>query len=69
MLTINIMNFASADVKKRILALAGSEQPIKVIAEKLDISASTVSKYCLVLEAEKKIEIRKFGNMKMVKKR
>ena len=63
------MNFASADVKKRILALAGSEQPIKVIAEKLDISASTVSKYCLVLEAEKKIEIRKFGNMKMVKKR
>lgn len=64
------MNFASADAKRRVLtALSGSEQPIKALAERLGMSSSTVSKYCLVLEAEKKIEIRKFGNMKLVRKR
>lgn len=64
------MNFAYAEAKRRILAaLSGGEQPIKVVAEKLGMASSTVSKYCLVLEAERKIEIRRFGNMKLVRRR
>ena len=64
------MNSASADATKKVLAaLASGELPIRTIAERLGMSASTVSKYCLVLEAEKKIEIRKFGNMKLVRRK
>lgn len=64
------MHFSHFEAKKRILAtLSSGEQPIKYLAEKLGMSSSTVSKYCLVLEAEKKIEIRNFGNMKLIKRR
>ena len=64
------MNSASADAKKKVLsALPSGELPIRTIAERLGMSASTVSKYCLVLEAERKIEIRKFGNMKLVRRK
>lgn len=64
------MNSASADAKKKVLsALSSGELPIRSLAERLRMSASTVSKYCLVLEAEKRIEIRKFGNMKLVRRK
>jgi hypothetical protein len=55
--------------KKVLAALSHEAQPIKVVAEKAGLSAVTVSKYCLVLEAEKKVEIRKFGNMKLIRRK
>lgn len=63
------MNSASAEAKKRVFSALSGEQPIKALAERLGMSASTVSKYCMVLEAERKVEIRKFGNMKLVRRK
>lgn len=58
-----------AEAKKRILSSLSGEMPIKSLAGKLGLSSSTVSKYCLVLEAEKRVEIRRFGNMKLVRRK
>jgi len=58
------------EVKGRVLASLSREPlPIKVIAEKCSLSVSTASKYCHILAAENKAEIRKYGNMKLVKKK
>ncbi len=59
------------DVKQRILdVLKRSENvPIYKIAKESGISIATASKYCYVLEAEHKIKITRFGNMKLVTRR
>lgn len=58
------------EVKGRVYAALGKEsQPIKFIAEKCSLSVSTASKYCHILAAENKAEIKKYGNMKLVKKK
>lgn len=41
--------------------------PIQEIAKKIGASVQTTSKFCHILEAEKKVAIRKFGNMKLIK--
>lgn len=43
--------------------------PIFEIAKKIKASVQTTSKFCHVLEAEKKLTITKFGNMKLMKLR
>ena len=43
--------------------------PIYAIAEEASMSVQTTSKYCHILQAEHKVEITKFGNMKLVKRR
>jgi DNA-binding IclR family transcriptional regulator len=58
------------ELKGRVLASLGKEpQPIKAIAQKCSLSASTASKYCHILAAENKAEIKKYGNMKLVKRK
>lgn len=58
------------EVKGRVHASLGKEPvPIKVIAEKCSLSVSTASKYCHILAAEGRAEIRRYGNMKLVRKK
>lgn len=65
-----ISESADAAAKKKILSSISSQPiPIKDVAQRVAMSSSTVSKYCHILEAEKKLEIRKFGNMKLVKRK
>lgn len=59
----------SAAKKKIISSLSSQSVPIKDVAQRVGMSSATVSKYCHILEAEKKVEIRKFGNMKLVKRK
>jgi predicted transcriptional regulator len=59
------------DVKSQILDMLrkGDGIPIYRIAQGCNISIATASKYCCVLEAENKVKITKFGNMKLVNKK
>lgn len=58
------------EVKARVQGALGREPvPIKNVAEKCDLSISTASKYCHILAAEGRADIRKFGNMKLVRKK
>ena len=59
------------DIKQRILdVLKRSENvPIYKIASQAGISVATASKYCYVLEAENRIKMTSFGNMKLVSRR
>ncbi len=43
--------------------------PIYQIAKQIGLSVQTTSKYCHILQAERRIEIEKFGNMKLIKRR
>jgi hypothetical protein len=43
--------------------------PIHAIAKEAGLSVQTTSKYCHILQAEHKIEMTRFGNMKMVKRK
>ncbi len=58
-------------VKEQILEVVkkGDGTPIHKIAQGCGISIATASKYCYVLEAENKIKIVSFGNMKLVSRR
>lgn len=55
-------------MKESILSTLKSQNSLSIskIAEKVGISASTASKFIHILEAEKKVKIEKFGNMKLV---
>jgi hypothetical protein len=56
------------DMKERILMSIGKEPtPIHQIAKNAGVCVTTASKYCYILQAEKKVEIKSFGNMKLVK--
>lgn len=58
------------DLKERIFASIGKESmPIFKIAESADVCTTTCSKYCYILQAENKIVITGFGNMKLVKRK
>ena len=66
--------FMNRDLKDQILSVLKKDQsgiglPIKNVAEKINASVQTTSKFCHILEAEKKITITKFGNMKILKLR
>ena len=57
----------AADLKSRVLSAIKREPvPIFQIAAATGLSVQTTSKYCHILQAENKITITKFGNMKMV---
>lgn len=43
--------------------------PIYRIAEKAQISVQTASKYCYILQAEGKVSMEKFGNMKLIRRK
>lgn len=59
-----------ADLKSRVFSAIKREPvPIFQIAKTIGLSVQTTSKYCYILQAENKIAITKFGNMKMVKRR
>ncbi|MBI4018092.1 MAG: hypothetical protein HY368_00610 [Candidatus Aenigmarchaeota archaeon] len=58
------------EVKGRVAAaLSKDAVPIKLIADKCSLSVSTASKYCHILAAEGKADIKKYGNMKLVRKK
>lgn len=59
------------DVKQRILDVLKRNEsiPIYRIAKEANISVATASKYCYVLEAENRIKMTSFGNMKLVSRR
>lgn len=58
------------EVKGRVHSALGKEPlPIKIIAGKCGLSVSTASKYCHILAAEGRAEIRKYGNMKLVRRK
>ena len=58
------------DIKGVVLRAVKKEaMPIHVIAKDCGLSIQTTSKYCHILQAEHKVSIEKFGNMKMVKRK
>ncbi|MBI2076321.1 MAG: hypothetical protein HYT72_03690 [Candidatus Aenigmarchaeota archaeon] len=64
------MPVADEPLKERVFSCVRREAaPIYAIAREAALSVQTTSKYCHVLQAEHKVEITKFGNMKMVKRR
>ena len=58
-------------IKEKIVGMLKKTDavPIHKIALGCKISVATASKYCYVLEAENKVKITSFGNMKLVKKK
>lgn len=58
------------DIKSRVLAAAGKEpSPIYKVAKQAGVCITTASKYCYILQAENRLEITRFGNMKLVKRK
>lgn len=58
------------DLKSRIFSSIGREAaPIHKVAKQANVCVTTASKYCYILQAEKKIDIDSYGNMKLVRKR
>ena len=58
------------EIKERIFSSINREAaPIHKVAKEAGVSVATASKYCYILQAEKKIDISSFGNMKLVKKK
>ncbi len=52
-----------------ISANADGGLPISKVAARAGVSVATASKFCHILEAEKKLRIERFGDMKLVKER
>lgn len=58
------------DLKAMVLSAVKKDAvPIYRIAKHVGLSVQTTSKYCHILQAENRVEITKFGNMKLVKRR
>jgi len=58
------------ELKSRVLSAVKREAvPIFQIAMATGLSVQTASKYCHILQAENKVAITKFGNMKMVRRK
>ncbi len=58
------------DIKAMVVSAVKREAvPIHIIAKEAGLSVQTTSKYCHILQAERKVEIEKFGNMKLVRRR
>ncbi len=57
-------------LKERVLSAIGKEAtPIYVVAKKAGTCVTTTSKYCYILQAEHKIVMTSFGNMKLVRRK
>jgi ribosomal protein S25 len=58
-------------MREKILASLKKSKPLPIyqVAERTGICVSTASKYCHILQAEGKIKMVKFGNMKLVELR
>jgi DNA-binding MurR/RpiR family transcriptional regulator len=61
-------------LKHRILSILQTEDgstglPISRIADRVSVSVATASKFCHILAAEKRVDITKFGDMKLVRRR
>ena len=58
-------------IKERVLDAIrrNGNVPIYKIAKEANVSVATASKYCYVLQAENKIRISSFGNMKLVSRK
>mgnify|MGYP001568954002 FL=1 len=59
------------DAKERILGVLKRRDkiPIHVVAKEAKLSVTTTSKYCYILQAENRIKMESFGNMKLVSRR
>lgn len=58
------------DLKAMVFGAVTREAvPIYQVAKQIGLSVQTTSKYCHILQAEHKIEMQKFGNMKLVKRK
>jgi len=58
------------DIKAKILSAATKEAvPLHVIAKKAGICLATASKYIYILQAENKVAIQSFGNMRLVRRK
>lgn len=60
----------SSGMKEKIL-MSVSKQPMPIIeiVKKAGVCTTAASKYIYILQAEGKVEVKSFGNMKLVKKR
>ncbi len=59
-----------SDIKDRVFSSVTREAvPIYKVARQAGVCVTTASKYCYILQAEKRVEITGFGNMKLVKRR
>lgn len=57
-------------LKERVFsAIRREAAPLHAVAKEAGLSVQTTSKYCHILVAEKRVEISRFGNMKMVKRK
>lgn len=57
-------------LKNRVLSSIGKEAtPIYKIAGQAGVCVTTTSKYCYILQAENKVVITSFGNMKLVRRK
>lgn len=57
------------DIKSRIFLSIGREAtPIYKVAQQAQVCVTTASKYCYILQAEKRAEITSYGNMKLVRR-
>ena len=57
------------DVKSRIFSSIGRDAtPIYKVAKEAGVCITTASKYCYILQAEKRVDINSFGNMKLVRR-
>jgi len=58
------------DIKERILSAVTKEAvPIYKVAAQAGVCTTTCSKYLYVLEAEGKVVLTSFGNMKLVRRK
>jgi len=57
-------------IKEKILSAIGKEPlPMHVIAKNAGICVTTASKYVYILQAEKLVDVKTYGNMKLVKRK
>ena len=57
------------DIKSRIFSSIGRDAtPIYKVAKEAGVCITTASKYCYIRQAEKRVDINSFGNMKLVRR-
>ena len=63
----------STAIKDKIVSIIAANADgglsISKVASHAGVSVATASKFCHILEAEKKLRIERFGDMKLVKER
>ena len=57
-------------LKAKVLSsITRDAAPIYKVAKEAGVSITTASKYCYILQAENRVAISSYGNMKLVKKK